>query len=120
MVHGSHSEEDVKVGAKRIARLIQKCGHEGAHFSGFAITSLMARADLPFPVRLDQLASSSWRRHALYEPEIYCGCVFRIMKPSLTFQVTAGGKVMVSGTRSVADAQEALRRIYPILIEFQK
>eukprot|EP00428_Durinskia_dybowskii_P049160 CAMPEP_0170345276 /NCGR_PEP_ID=MMETSP0116_2-20130129/73863_1 /TAXON_ID=400756 /ORGANISM="Durinskia baltica, Strain CSIRO CS-38" /LENGTH=314 /DNA_ID=CAMNT_0010599029 /DNA_START=27 /DNA_END=971 /DNA_ORIENTATION=+ len=112
-------EPDVlKACAKKVARLVQRAGHPEAKFAAFKINGIMAKANLGFPVRLDELAAR-WRRNALYEPELYCGCVFRTYRPRASYLVTAGGKVMLSGCRRLEDLREALRRIYPVLAEFQ-
>ncbi|CAE7445513.1 tbpA [Symbiodinium natans] len=88
---GCSSEDDLKRSAKKLARLIQRCGHDAAKFADFAVTSILCKATLGFPVRLDVLASR-FRKNALYEPEFFNSCVFRTRKPRCTFLVTAGGK----------------------------
>lgn len=114
---GKCNEELIKIAAKKVARLVQRCGHEQAKFVDFRVTSMYAKADLHFPVRLDKLAAK-WRRNALYEPEIYCGCVFKTRKPKCTYLVTSGGKVMIGGCSTMAMVRECLHRAYPVLFEF--
>lgn len=116
-VVGACDEDLIKLSAKKVARLVQKCGHEDAKFADFKVTNLYARANVNFPVRLDKLAMK-WRRHALYEPETYSGCVFKTRKPKCTYLVTSGGKVMIGGCKTVALVAECLQRIYPVLQEF--
>ncbi|CAE7243369.1 tbpA [Symbiodinium microadriaticum] len=115
---GCASEDDLKRSAKKLARLIQRCGHDGAKFADFAVTSILCKATLGFPVRLDVLASR-FRKNALYEPEFFCSCVFRTRQPRCTFLVTAGGKVSISGLRSIEEVKEALRRAYFVFREFR-
>mmetsp|Transcript_88306 Transcript_88306/g.248679 ORF Transcript_88306/g.248679 Transcript_88306/m.248679 type:complete len:289 (+) Transcript_88306:80-946(+) len=110
------SEEDLKASAKKVARLVQRCGHDDAKFVGYSVISVLCKANMHFPIRLDVLAMR-WRRHAVYEPEMYCGCVFRTRQPKRTYLITAGGHVMISGCRNVDEAVDALRRIYPILVD---
>mmetsp|Transcript_45346 Transcript_45346/g.120250 ORF Transcript_45346/g.120250 Transcript_45346/m.120250 type:complete len:278 (-) Transcript_45346:200-1033(-) len=116
-VVGSTTIDDLKLSAKRVARLVQRCGYPDAKFDCYRLTSLMAKADLHFPVRLDALAMK-WRKNAVYEPEMYCGCVFRVKDPLCTLLVTAGGKVMVTGLTSLEDVTEALRKTHSIFAEF--
>jgi len=116
---GAVTEEQMKSNSKKIARLVQRCGHEEARFVDYRVTSIYAKATLNFPVRLEALAAR-WRRNALYEPEIYCGCVFKTLRPKWTFLVTAGGKVMISGCTTMEQIKEALRRAYPVFHEFQR
>lgn len=115
---GANGEASLKRSAKKIARLVQKCDHEEAKFADFKITSILCKVNLQFPIRLDALASK-WRRHAVYEPEVYCGCVFRTRRPKCTYLLTAGGFVTITGCRKMESVNEALRRIYPICHEFQ-
>lgn len=119
-ITGKVTEEELKSSAKKVARLVQRCGYqEQVRFADYHVTSLLCQADLHFPVRLDLLASR-WRRNALYEPEFFSNCVFRCRQPKVTYLVTAGGKVMVSGLRKLEDVKEALRRAYGVFVEFQK
>merc|ERR1711879_525960 len=114
-ITGVLDPELLKMCAKKVARLIQKTSeeHAKARFSG---CSIWAKARMGFPVRLDQLAAK-WRRNALYEPELYCGCVFRTVRPKCTYLVTSGGSVMVSGFKCMEDVHDAVNRIYPILCD---
>lgn len=116
-ITGTTDEHELKLAAKKVARLIQRAGVKDAKFAGYSISTMLCRSSMGFPVRLDALAAR-WRKHAIYEPELYCGCVFRTAQPRCTYLITAGGKVMISGVRRLADATTALKRIYPVLREF--
>lgn len=119
-ITGKVSEEALKSSAKKVARLVQRCGYqEQIRFADYAVTSMLCSADLRFPVRLDALATR-WRRNALYEPEFFSNCVFRCRKPRVVYLVTAGGKVTISGLRKMEDVREALRRVYSVFYEFQR
>lgn len=117
-ITGTTDPQDLKNAAKKITRLLQRAGAVEAKFTGYKVTSLLCKATLGFPVRLDHLAAK-WRKNALYEPELYSGCVFRTRRPRATYLITVGGKVMISGCRTIAETQEALRRVYPILFDFR-
>jgi len=114
---GKCTEDEMKLSAKHIARLVQRCGHPQAKFVDFRISNIGAMADVQFPVRLDRLAMK-WRHNATYEPEIYCGVVFKTRKPKCNYNITAGGKVKIGGCNSMEVIAECLRRIYPVLYEF--
>lgn len=111
-------EEQLKHTSKKLTRLIQMVGYPDAKFAGYRVASMICKADLGFPVRLEEL-TTTWPRNAVYEPETYCGCVFKTIKPKNTFLITAGGKVLVLGLTTVAGAKEALRRAYPVFAQFQ-
>merc|ERR1712216_706911 len=99
-ITGKCTEEEIKASAKKVARLVQRSGHQEAKFVDFRVSSVYAKASVFFPVRLDKLAAK-WRRNALYEPEVYCGCVFKTRKPKCTYLITSGGKVMIGGCNSM-------------------
>jgi len=111
------TEEQMRSAAKRVTRIVQHCGHPDAKCAGFRIRNLQAFADLRFPVRLETLAEK-WRRHVLYEPEVTSWAFFRLQKPKCTIGVSASGKFKISGCIDVEFAQEALKRMYPIFLEF--
>lgn len=115
----STNEELAKVAAKKFARLVQKCGHESAKFVDYRVTGLVVRASLGFPVRLEELARR-YPKCAVYEPELYCGCVFKTLRPKRAFLVTAGGKVMITGCNTMDAVREALHRAYPVFHECRK
>lgn len=114
---GKCNEDDIKLSAKHVARLIQKCGWKEAKFADFKVVNIGCVADVQFPVRLDRLASK-WRRNATYEPEIYSGVVFKTRKPKCNYNITSGGKVKIGGCNSLTKVTDCLRRIYPVLLEF--
>eukprot|EP00747_Dinoflagellata_sp_TGD_P171245 gnl/TRDRNA2_/TRDRNA2_204878_c0_seq1.p1 gnl/TRDRNA2_/TRDRNA2_204878_c0~~gnl/TRDRNA2_/TRDRNA2_204878_c0_seq1.p1 ORF type:complete len:255 (+),score=46.26 gnl/TRDRNA2_/TRDRNA2_204878_c0_seq1:25-765(+) len=118
-VSGKTTPELIKTSAKKVARIIQKVGYEEAKFDNFQICNILAKADLRFPVRLESLAMK-WRRNALYEPEIYCGCVFKLSNPRCTLNVTSGGKCTITGCKNMEDAKEALVKCYSVFHEFQR
>ncbi|CAJ1351711.1 unnamed protein product, partial [Effrenium voratum] len=70
---GSVSEEALKTSAKKLARLVQKAGHQQAKFADYRLTSILCKADLGFPIRLDMLATR-FKKNALYEPEFFSSC----------------------------------------------
>merc|ERR1712039_684970 len=113
------TEQSLKRAAKKVARLVQKCGYEHkVVFADYRVTGLLCKVDLGFPVRLDRVASV-YRRNALYEPEIYNGCVFRTTQPRATCLITHGGRVMISGLRKMDHVQDTLHRLYSELCKFQ-
>mmetsp|Transcript_46448 Transcript_46448/g.104395 ORF Transcript_46448/g.104395 Transcript_46448/m.104395 type:complete len:276 (+) Transcript_46448:56-883(+) len=118
-LQGRADEEQLRNSAKKIARLVQRCGYPEAKFAEYAVTSIMAKVDLGFPIRLEALATK-WRRNAMYEPEIFCSCVFRTRNPPACYLVSSGGKVVISGFRRIFDIKEALKRVYSVLSDFQK
>jgi len=113
----SGDEASIRPLARRLARMVQKCGHPEAQCHDLRIIHMKCKADLLFPVRLDRLADR-WSHHTLYEPDISSKLAFHIERPCCTLQVASTGKVWLVGCTMLADAQLALRRAYPIFREF--
>lgn len=104
--------------ARRVARMVQRCGHPDAKFLAFRQMSLQAKAQLPFPVRVGELATK-WRRRVMYEPDVTGGAVFVLRNPRCTLTFYSTGTVKISaGAITPEDAHEAIRKVYPILRDF--
>lgn len=118
-IHGGADPEELKHSARRVARLVQKSGHEEASCKAFKVSNSQFKADLRFPVRLETLARK-WQHHAFYEPEVNQGCIFRMRRPPCTLHVFASGKVVIhAGSLDIKQAQEAVRIVYPLFSECQ-
>mmetsp|Transcript_76450 Transcript_76450/g.247519 ORF Transcript_76450/g.247519 Transcript_76450/m.247519 type:complete len:176 (-) Transcript_76450:199-726(-) len=111
--------EELRVIARRLARMIQKCGHPNAKFSAFRVYNLQAQARLGFPVRLEAVAKK-WERHCMYEPEVTNCLQFFLAEPRCSLQIYGTGTVAVKGAAGMPEAQEALRKVYPLLREFSR
>jgi len=117
-VAGSKSEADALYAARKMAKIIQKVGYKEAVCADFKVENIIARVDMEFPVRLEQIAYD-YKTCATYEPELFPGCVFRMKEPKLACLVFVTGKLMMSGARNVEEVDAALRIIYPILYKYQ-
>lgn len=86
VVTGAKSEDDSKLASRKYARIIQKLGFN-AKFTDFKIQNIVGSCDIKFPIRLEGLAS---RHHnfSSYEPELFPGLIYRMMKPKIVRRVT--------------------------------
>ncbi|KAL3308120.1 TATA box-binding protein-like protein 1 [Cichlidogyrus casuarinus] len=64
---GATSLRRARIGARRIARRIAKCGFN-CKFSNFRVVNIMATTKLPFRVRLDKLVDEAPRNMK----SVYC------------------------------------------------
>lgn len=55
-----------------------------------------------------------------YEPELFPGLVYRMIKPRLVLLIFVNGKIVFTGAKSRQDIKDALYNIYPILKSFRK
>jgi transcription initiation factor TFIID TATA-box-binding protein len=140
---GAKSEELSKIASRKYARIVQKLGFE-ARFIDFKVQNIVASADVRFPVRLEGLVSSRRRvlcgggaaaRHptdalgaqanahahySSYEPELFPGLIYRMMKPKVVLLIFVSGKIVLTGGKTRAEINQAFENIYPVLSQFRK
>lgn len=131
---GAKSEQDALLASKKFARIVQKLGFNVCFidikltfifvyfqikFENFKIQNLVATCDLRFPIKLENL-SLMHGQFCSYEPELFPGIIYRMIKPHLCLLIFVNGKVVFTGSKSRQDIKEALDNIYPILRSFRK
>ncbi|KAK2880116.1 hypothetical protein FQN49_000563 [Arthroderma sp. PD_2] len=97
VVTGAKSEDDSKLASRKYARIIQKLGFN-AKFTDFKIQNIVGSCDIKFPIRLEGLAS---RHHnfSSYEPELFPGLIYRMMKPKIVLLIFVSGKIVLTGAK---------------------
>ena len=113
VVTGAKSEDDVKLASRKYTRVLQKLGSE------FKIQNIVASCDIKFPVRLEGLAN---RHHMFssYEPELFQGLIYRMMKPKVVLLIFVSGKLVLTGAKVREELYQAFELIYPVLSNFRK
>eukprot|EP00658_Telonema_sp_P-2_P039929 TRINITY_DN28539_c0_g1_i2.p1 TRINITY_DN28539_c0_g1~~TRINITY_DN28539_c0_g1_i2.p1 ORF type:complete len:136 (-),score=18.41 TRINITY_DN28539_c0_g1_i2:118-525(-) len=108
------------------------------HAVKFRVRCIMARFDLQYPIRLDELALNN-PAIASYEPESFCGCIVSVrgrlpwssitqgVVTSTTNELAGGtpflvscsiytsGKVTMTGAHSVREVEAAYRLLVPLI-----
>jgi len=118
VVTGAKSEDSAKLAARKFARIIQKLGFT-ANFAEFKVQNIVASCDIKFPLRLEGLAS----RHSTfssYEPELFPGLIYRMMKPKIVLLIFVSGKIVLTGAKTREDIYTAFELMYPVLQDFRK
>ncbi|CAO1307104.1 unnamed protein product [Diamesa serratosioi] len=115
---GARNELDAHLAARKFARIIQKLGHN-VKFIDFKIQNLVATVDLRFPIRLENL-NQMHGQFSSYEPELFPGLIYRMIKPRVVLLIFVTGKLVFTGAKSKPDIIESLENIYPILHSFRK
>merc|ERR1719382_1940180 len=95
---GAKSEEDSRLAARKYARIVQK---------------------LEFPTRLEGLVLTH-SQFSSYEPELFPGLIYRMVKPRIVLLIFVSGKVVLTGAKVRTEIYEAFENIYPILKNFKK
>lgn len=67
-----------------------------AKFLNFKIQNFIATADLRFPVRLEALQQAHGQ-FASYEPELFPGLVYRMIRPRVVLLIFVNGKLVITG-----------------------
>ncbi|XP_063696716.1 TBP-related factor [Culicoides brevitarsis] len=115
---GARNEEMANLGARKFARIIQKLGF-AVKFLDFKIQNLVATVDLRFPIKLENL-NQMHGQFSSYEPELFPGLIYRMVKPRVVLLIFVNGKIVFTGAKSKDEIEESLENIYPILQSFRK
>jgi transcription initiation factor TFIID TATA-box-binding protein len=124
-----------RLASRKYARIIQKLGFN-AQFTDFKIQNIVGSCDVKFPIRLEGLASKH-HNFSSYEPELFPGLIYRMMKPKIVLLIFVSGKIVLTGAKvreeiyqafvgsstikTARDATNTLQElIYPVLSDFRK
>lgn len=118
VVTGAKSEDDSKLASRKYARIIQKLGFN-AKFTDFKIQNIVGSCDIKFPIRLEGLASKH-HHYSSYEPELFPGLIYRMMKPKIVLLIFVSGKIVLTGAKVREEIYQAFEMIYPVLSDFRK
>ncbi|EDL93672.1 rCG45623 [Rattus norvegicus] len=115
---GAKSEDESRLAARKYARVVQKLGFP-VRFFNFKIQNMVASCDVKFPIRLEILALTH-RQFSSYEPELFPGLIYKMVKPQVVLLIFASGKVVLTGAKERSEIYEAFENMYPILESFKK
>lgn len=118
VITGAKSEELARLAGRKYARIVQKLGFE-ATFSEFKVQNMVGSCDVKFPIRLEGLAYKHGH-FASYEPELFPGLIYRMVRPKVVLLIFVSGKVVLTGAKDKADIYQAFENIYPVLGEYKK
>ncbi|XP_025907341.1 TATA box-binding protein-like protein 2 isoform X1 [Nothoprocta perdicaria] len=111
-------EEQSRLAARKYARVVQKLGFP-AKFLDFKIQNMVGSCDVRFPIRLEGLVLTH-QQFSSYEPELFPGLIYRMVKPRIVLLIFVSGKVVLTGAKERSEIYEAFENIYPILKGFKK
>ncbi|XP_075533834.1 uncharacterized protein LOC142566828 [Dermacentor variabilis] len=114
---GARSELQARIAARKFARIAQKLGYN-AKFNDFKVQNIVASCDVGFSIKLESLALNH-AQFSCYEPELFPGLVYRMVKPCILLLVFVSGKVVLTGAKLREDIYKAFENIYPILKKYQ-
>ncbi|CAH8541384.1 unnamed protein product [Schistosoma turkestanicum] len=109
---GANSLTKAKIGARRIARRIEKCGFP-CHFSKYRVVNIMATCKLPFGVRLEELVKERPMQMS-YEPELAPGLTFKTDPNSSTsLKLFSTGRIVIMGS-SLDSISSLVEELVPV------
>ncbi|XP_002127120.2 uncharacterized protein LOC100177214 [Ciona intestinalis] len=115
---GAKSENASRLAARKYARVVQKLGFP-AKFIDFKIQNMVGSVDVKFPIRLEGLVLAH-SQFSSYEPELFPGLIYRMVKPRIVLLIFVSGKVVLTGAKVYNEIEEAFNNIYPILKGYRK
>uniref|UniRef100_A0A915C286 TATA-box-binding protein n=1 Tax=Parascaris univalens TaxID=6257 RepID=A0A915C286_PARUN len=115
---GAKSEEASRLAARKYARIVQKLGFN-AKFTEFKVQNMVGSCDVRFPIQLEGLCLTH-TQFSTYEPELFPGLIYRMVKPRVVLLIFVSGKVVITGAKFKKDIDDAFNQIYPILKGFKK
>lgn len=114
VVTGAKSEDDSRLASRKYARIIQKLGFD-AKFAEFKIQNIVGSCDVKFPIRLEGLAFSHGA-FSSYEPELFPGLIYRMLKPKVVLLIFVSGKIVLTGAKVREEIYMAFKQIYSVLV----
>ncbi|XP_051022970.1 TATA box-binding protein-like 2 [Acomys russatus] len=115
---GAKSEEESRLAARKYARVVQKLGFP-ARFLSFKVQNVVGSCDVKFPIRLEILALTH-PQFSSYEPELFPGLIYKMVKPQVVLLIFTSGKVVLTGAKERSAIYEAFENMYPILESVKK
>ncbi|KAG7453036.1 TBP-domain-containing protein [Guyanagaster necrorhizus] len=113
VVTGAKSEDDSRLASRKYARIVQKLGFD-AKFSEFKIQNIVGSCDVKFPIRLEGLAYSHGQ-FSSYEPELFPGLIYRMIKPKVVLLIFVSGKIVLTGAKVNMFFSVVLPRLFAIV-----
>ncbi|KAF5379935.1 hypothetical protein D9757_007202 [Collybiopsis confluens] len=102
VVTGAKSEDDSRLASRKYARIVQKLGFD-AKFAEFKIQNIVGSCDVKFPIRLEGLAYSHGQ-FSSYEPELFPGLIYRMIKPKVVLLIFVSGKIVLTGAKVISSS----------------
>ena len=118
VVTGAKSEKASKLASQRYAKIINKLGFN-AQFTDFKVQNIVSSCDLKFCIKLEGLAYAH-SNFCSYEPELFPGLIYRMVKPKIVLLIFVSGKVVLTGAKVREDIYQAFENIYPVLTQYRK
>jgi len=115
---GARSIEKVEESIQKIIESLQKIGIKITIKPKITIQNMVAAGSIGMDLNLNVLAMKL--PNTEYEPEQFPGLVYKLIEAKATFLLFSNGKVVCTGTKSEAEARQALEKLVVILKKVMK
>ena len=114
---GAKSEKDSYTAAKNYAKSLRKIGNPSVKITDFTIQNIVGSHDVGFQIKLEKLHMESSQKSikCRYDPELFPGLIFRMVKPKVVLLIFASGKIVLTGAKKREEIYEAYDKILPLL-----
>lgn len=116
---GAKTEEDSRIAVRKYVGILERLGTVPESKGEFHIQNIVGSTDVGFPVRVEGVVSAH-RLYATYEPDLFPGMIYRMLRPKVVLLVFVSGKIVITGSKSKEDVACAIEQIYPVLLEHRK
>ena len=106
---GAKSIADAKIAIERIVDKIKAAGIDITTKPDVIVQNVVATANLGTELNLDAIAIGL--DNTEYEPEQFPGLVYRMKEPKVVLLLFGSGKIVCTGAKSVADAENAAKNV---------
>ncbi|KAE9006059.1 hypothetical protein PR003_g17029 [Phytophthora rubi] len=118
VVIGATSVNDAKLAADKLVSILKKVSFP-SDCSPFTVRNVVGSSDVGFRIRLEGLARDHLR-FSTYEPEMFSGLIYRMLRPKCTLLIFISGKIVITGCEvCAADGEKALGKIFPVLLQYR-
>jgi transcription initiation factor TFIID TATA-box-binding protein len=105
---GAKSVEDVKAALEFVFNELGELGVDVAASPAVEIQNIVSSADLGHRLNLNAIAIGLGLENIEYEPEQFPGLVYRLEDPKVVALLFGSGKLVITGGKQLADAEQAL------------
>ena len=119
VVTGARNEDDARLAARKVAKIVRKVQEAPVKFSSFKVQNIVGSGELGFPIRLEAVTVDG-ARNSSYEPELFPGLVYRLKAPLCVIIMFVSGRFIITGTKLRSDIISAAEQVYPVMLKARK
>ena len=133
---GAKSEADSKKASRKYAKIIKSLGFP-VNFKEFKVQNIVGSCDVKFQISLSKLNiklstsnakinsnnnknKTNKKQICHYEPEIFPGLIYHMIKPEIVLLIFVSGKIVLTGAKEKQEIYDAFNNIYPMLFKFKQ